>query len=252
MGRASSSKKVTRVAQTGGGRTARGARPYMFYLALAAIAIVGIAGVVFSREQRIDKLAAGSNTTPPVVNQDHWHAAYGVYLCDSFAEPITDQRDPKGIHTHADGVIHIHPFLRSAAGRNATLEVFADAVRMDLNDTTIQLPGGEEYTEGDDECDGKDAKVMVKVNEKLVTEEVANIKLNDGDLITIAFAPKGAELPAPPSAGNLSRLDPETDEVIPEGETTTPPPTDEQTTTTVAGETTTTAAGGATTTTAAP
>ena len=207
MGRASSSKKVTRVAQTGGGRTARGARPYLFYVALAAIAILGVAGVVFSREQRIDKLAAGSNATPPVVNQDHWHAAYGVYICDSFAEPITDQRDPKGIHTHADGVIHIHPFLRSAAGRNATLEVFADAVRMDLNDTTIQLPGGEEYTEGDDECDGKDAKVMIKVNDdEPITENVAQLKMNDRDLITIAFVPEGTEIPPPPSAPNLDNL----------------------------------------------
>ena len=60
--------------------------------------------------------------TPPVANQDHWHAAYGVYLCDDFAPPITDERDPKGIHTHGDGIIHIHPFVRSSPGKNATLE----------------------------------------------------------------------------------------------------------------------------------
>ena len=255
MGRASSSKKVARAASTGGGRTARGSRPLGWYAAIALVTILGIAGIVFSRAEYRQELAAGADGTAPVANKDHWHAAYGIYACDEFLAPLTDERDPKGIHSHADGIIHIHPFVRSAAGRNATLSVFADATGMELSDDRIEVPGGETYEAGDDECDGKDAIVQVKVNDKLVTEEVANIKLNDGDLITIAFAPKGAELPTPPSAGDLSRLDPRTDEVIPEGQTSTPAPTDENTTT-VPGDTSTTAPAGdgegATTTTAAP
>jgi hypothetical protein len=93
----------------------------------------------------------------------------------------------------------------------------------------------------------------IKVNEKVITTDVAKIKLNNGDLVTIAFAPKGADLPPPPTAADLARLDPTTDEVLPEGETTTPPATDDNTTT-VPGDTSTTApaAGGETTTTAAP
>ncbi len=255
MGRASSSKKVARAASTGGGRTAGASRPLGWYAAIAVVVLLGVAGIVFSRAEYRQELAAGVDGTAPIANQDHWHAAYGIYACDEFLPPITDERDPKGIHSHADGIIHIHPFVRSAAGRNATLEVFADAVNMELSDDRLEVPGGDTYEAGDTKCDGKDAILQVKVNEKLVTEEIANIKLNDGDLITIAFAPKGAELPAPPSAGNLSRLDPETDEVIPEGETTTPPPTDENTTTVpgdASASTTAPAAGGETTTTAAP
>ena len=94
------------------------------------------------------------------------------------------------------------------------------------------MPGGETYKAGDDEVRRQGRGIVqVKVNDKVVTEEVANIKLNDGDLVTIAFAPKGAELPAPPSASDLSRLDPRTDEVIPEGQTTPPAATDGNTTT---------------------
>ena len=253
MGRASSSKKVARAASTGGGRTAGKSRPLAWYAAIALVTVLGIAGIVFSRAEYRQELAAGADGTAPVANQDHWHAAYGIYACDEFLPPLTDERDPKGIHSHADGIIHIHPFVRSAAGRNATLEVFADAIGLELEDDRIEVPGGETYDAGDDDCDGKDAIVQVKVNDKLVTEEVAKIKLNDGDLVTIAFAPKGAELPAPPSASDLSRLDPRTDEVIPEGETTTPAPTDENTTT-VPGDTSTTApaAGEGATTTSAP
>src|SRR5688572_1219560 len=255
MGRASSSKKVARAASTGGGRTARGSRPVGWYAAIAVVTILGIAGIVFSRAEYRQELAAGADGSAPVANQDHWHAAYGIYACDQFLPPITDERDPKGIHSHGDGIIHIHPFVRSAAGRNATLEVFADAVGMELEDDRLEVPGGETYETGEDECDGKDAVVQVKVNDKLVTEELANIKLNDGDLITIAFAPKGAELPAPPSASDLSRLDPRTDEVVPEGQTTPPAATDGNTTT-VPGDTSSTSApasdGETATTTSAP
>ena len=254
MGRASSSKKVARAASTGGGRTARGSRPLGWYAAIVVVTLLGIAGIVFSRAEYRQEIAAGTDGTPPIANQDHWHAAYGIYACDEFLPPLTDERDPKGIHSHADGIIHIHPFVRSAAGRNATLEVFADAIGLELEDDRIEVPGGKTYESGDD-CDGKDGIVQVKVNDEIVTEEIANIKLNDGDLVTIALAPKGAELPEPPSSGDLSRLDPRTDEVIPEGETTPPPPTDE-TTTTVSGDASSTSApapeGGETTTTAAP
>ena len=246
MGRASSSKKVARAASTGGGRTARGSRPLGWYAAIALVTILGIAGIVFSRAEYREELAAGVDGTAPVANQDHWHAAYGIYACDEFLPPITDERDPKGIHTHADGIIHIHPFVRSAAGRNATLEVFAEAVDLELSDDRIEVPGGDTYEAGDTECDGKDAIVQVKVNDEVVTEEVANIKLNDGDHVTIAFAPKGAEIPAPPSADDLSRLNPETEEIepLPTETTTAPAPEGDTSTTAPAAdaETTTTAA----------
>ena len=263
MGRASSSKKVARAASTGGGRTARGSRPVGWYAAIALVTILGVAGIVFSRAEYRQELAAGADGTAPIANKDHWHAAYGIYACDEFLPPLTDERDPKGIHSHADGIIHIHPFVRSAAGRNATLAVFADAIGLELEDGRLEVPGGETYEAGEDECDGKDAIVQVKVNDKVVTEEVANIKLNDGDHLTIAFAPKGAELPAPPTADDLSRLDPATETVRPEGETV-PPAGDGTTTESTApgaaggeGDTSTTAAtppaGGETTpTTSAP
>jgi hypothetical protein len=215
-----------------------------WYAAIALVVILGVSGIVFSRAERRTELAAG-DTSPPVANVDHWHAAYGVYLCDSFAPNLTDERDPKGIHSHGDGIIHIHPFVRSAAGRNATLGVFADATGLDLSDDELKVPGGKSYKSGDTKCGDKAGVVQVKVNDKVITEEVANIKLTDQALITIAFAPKGAELPTPPTADDLSRLNPETEQVEPATETTA---------STVPGETTTTAAGAgdASTTTAAP
>lgn len=206
MGRASSSKKVARAASTGGGRTARGSRPLAWYAAIVLVVVLGVAGIVFSRAERREELAAGSSLTAPAVGRDHWHAAYGVYLCDEFAPNINDERDPKGIHTHADGVIHIHPTVRSAAGENSKLGLYADAVRMTLTDSEIRLPGGKSFKEGEDKCGGKDAIVQVKVGDEVVTEDVRDIRFTDRQLLTIAFAPKGAELPEPPSKGQLDNL----------------------------------------------
>ncbi|HUP87690.1 MAG TPA: hypothetical protein VM143_18705 [Acidimicrobiales bacterium] len=247
MGRASSSKKVARAASTGGGRTTRGSRPLAWYAAVVLVVLLGVSGIVFSRQERRDELAVGKGSSAPVANRDHWHAAYGVYLCDKFAPPITDTRDPKGIHTHGDGIVHIHPFVRSAAGRNATLAVFADATGLELSDDHVQEPGGKDHKSGETKCGGKTGVVQVKVNQKVITENVDKFKLSDGDLVTIAFAPKGAEIPPPPSAADLARLNPETEKVEPEG-------TGATTASTVAGDTSTTApaVGGETTTTAAP
>ena len=55
----------------------------------------------------------------PFMNLDHWHATYAVFICG--------QRQPNfptwesGVHTHADGVIHIHPFVHSEEGAGARL-----------------------------------------------------------------------------------------------------------------------------------
>jgi hypothetical protein len=237
MGRASSSKKVARAASTGGGRTARGARPLGWYAAIALVVVLGVSGIVFSRAERREELAAGADGSAPVANVDHWHAAYGIYVCDEFVPKITNERDPKGIHTHADGIIHIHPFVRSAAGRNATLGVFADAVDMTLSDEELEIPGGDSYESGESKCGDETGILQVKVNDEVITEELASIKLEDQALITIAFAPKDAEIPAPPSAGDLSRLNPETEQIEP-----APTETTETTTAPAEGDTSTTTA----------
>ena len=238
MGRASSSKKVARAASTGGGRTARGTRPLGWYAVIALVVVLGVSGIVFSRTERREELAAAADGSAPQANIDHWHAAYGIYLCDSFAPSITNERDPKGIHTHADGIIHIHPFVRSAAGRNATLGVFADAVDMTLDDDELEVPGGKSYESGETKCGDEPGVVQVKVNDEVITEEVANIKLNDQDHITIAFAPKGADIPAPPTADDLTRLNPETEQIEPAPvettESTTAPAEGDASTTTAA------------------
>jgi hypothetical protein len=140
MGKASSAKKIQRVQRAGVSRVAGQRRNLGFPLAIAGIIIVGTVLVFFARGAKVD---AGADA--PVANQDHWHNAIGVYDCDHYLQNIPNPgTDPQGIHTHADGLIHIHPFFASSAGKNAKMQVFADTVGMKIADdgSSITLPPG--------------------------------------------------------------------------------------------------------------
>ena len=206
MGRASSGKKVARAAGTGGGRTARGRRPWAWYAAIMGVILLGSFLIATSRSERQDRLAAGSEIPPSSANKDHWHAAYGVYICGEFQPNITNERDPLGIHTHGDGVIHIHPLTAAASGTKATLGKFADAAEFTLKKGEIKLPGGKTFKDGD-KCDGKPGILQVQRDGKIVDADPRDVRfLKDRTLITIAFMPNGAEIPDPPSAAELDNL----------------------------------------------
>ncbi|MGH2685267.1 MAG: hypothetical protein ACRDJP_07365, partial [Actinomycetota bacterium] len=105
MGKASSSKKVARAARAGGGRRASQQRNLVFPGAIAIIGILGVLLIAFARGED-----AADADVPPRINE-HWHAAYGVNICGDWDQPLVDtQNDRLGIHTHEDGIIHIHPF----------------------------------------------------------------------------------------------------------------------------------------------
>lgn len=212
MGKASSSKKVARAASTGGGRTSRGARPWGWYLSMALVTLLGSVTIVASRNER----QAASNPLksekprPPAQSKnfagDHWHAAYGIYICDQFVPNISSDRDPNGIHTHDDGIVHIHPFTRAVSGRKATFGVYAETVGLKVSDKRVQVPGGKNYSNGDS-CGERKGNIKVYLNGKERTGDPKKIRLRDRDLLVIAFAPDGADVPKePPSKSELDNL----------------------------------------------
>ncbi len=147
MGKASSAKKIQRVQRAGVSRVAGQRRNLAFPAAIIGIIVVGTVLVFFARGSKVD---AGADA--PVANQDHWHNALGIYDCDHWLQNVPNPgTDPEGIHTHADGLIHIHPFTAAAAGKRATMQVFADTVGMKLSDGSITLPaamGGQTLKDG--------------------------------------------------------------------------------------------------------
>jgi hypothetical protein len=226
MGKASSSKKVARAAGTGGGRTARGRLPVLFYGAILAVVVLGVFGTAFSRHQREVKLNPTKNTTAPVANIDRWHVAYAVYVCDHFLAPFPNAPDKHGITTLGDGLINVHPTDDSAAGVHAVFGKFASAVKLKVTTTSMKLPAGADGKSAKTYQDGQkcgDKASVVKAfydvpaaadrkadlgksfpSGKQVAGSPANIKLTDGGALVLAFVPDDTKtVPYPPSLTNL-------------------------------------------------
>jgi hypothetical protein len=226
MGKASSAKKVARAARAGsGGKSSKRQRNLLFPVSIGLIVIFGVALVAFAVQERADEKEEALGDHPTI--QDHWHAAYGVRICadadgereGGFQPPFVSENDPAGIHTHSDGVIHIHPFGSGSAGDNATLGVFFDAMGVTINDDTIDLGNDVKVTEGDATCgaNNRDAIVQVArwenaretegVEPEIITEGIEDINFqNDSEAYTVAFAPEGADIPPPPTIPQLDQL----------------------------------------------
>lgn len=206
MGKASTNKKVARAAGTGGGRTNRGRTPWTYYGVILLIVALGVLGTWSSRSHRINSLNAADSTTPPTLNATGYYSAYAVDICGKIEANIaTPKKNPVGITTQGDGIVHISPTKNSATGAHATLGVFASSVGMKLNAAELQLPGGKLYTDGES-CEGKPGHIYVQhfayAQDKtgsLETTIVTNIHLDNSNMYTIAFLPstKKNSIPTP-------------------------------------------------------
>lgn len=263
MGKASSAKKVARLAQKGKGRKVRFQGGTLFPALVVGIAVIGLALVVYSRS------SIPNQNVPPTV-EDHWHASYGFYACDTWLPDLQGNKEEvdsnnqllsdgfrrTGIHSHDDGVMHWHPYSSESTGRNAKLGVFLDVYGVKVSDTKIEFPadqGGAVYEEGTTKCtvDGKevDGEVVVyafdsydnadKFSTYITNFDEIRLK-NDGMAFAIVFAPAGDKPGLPPSAASLPELGAAdqggaTTTVAPDASTTTiAGGTDSSSTTTVA------------------
>ncbi len=240
MAKSNPSKKVQRAARTtASSKGPRERRELGFPLALVVVVILGVALVAFARSSR-------SPAASPRVGNDHWHSAYAIYDCDRFLPAFTSSADPDGIHSHQDGVVHIHPWNSSAAGDRADLDVFFEAMGARITDDEISGPGIGVLEAGSDcngeptvikavrftriDLDADDAGSDEPVNAlgelyeatDTYTDDFGDVRLlGDLEAFTFARVPVGAEIPLPPedrlqtalaaSAGNLISSGPLTD-----------------------------------------
>ena len=168
-----------------------------FPLAVGLVVVLGSLLVLWARSDR-------EATSAPRVG-DHLHSAYDVYVCDDFRSKIVVETDPNGIHTHSDGLIHIHPFNKLASGKDATMGQFFNAFGGRIDDDSVVLDTGETLT-ADIDCNGQPAVVKVarfdaddmERDPEVLTEDLANVRfLKDREAFTIALVPADVEPPAP-------------------------------------------------------
>lgn len=266
MGKASSAKKVQRAARAGGRVSAGQPRGLLFPGVLTLVVVLGVALVTYARADRRDEDLGG---VPQL--GDHIHQALAVNVCGDFLPDLPEFESKVGIHTHGDGVLHIHPFSQLGVGANATLERYLKDARDDgglevsLSDTELVYLG-ESYEEGNTPCEGVDDPTLRMAYWSDVQDAASDPEVTTGDFgdlrltengagITIYFGDPKADIPKPPKADQLAELGAADGGQVPdsEGNTTTTAPADDTTPTT--GEpsdatTSTTVAGGETTTTA--
>jgi len=252
MGKASSAKKVARVARASGG-PAREQRKLGFPLAIFAIVVLGVLLVTWGRADRNSAVAQSPTLT------DHWHQAYGIQVCDDFLPPLSDQGpDTTGIHTHSEdgAIIHVHPFSQQATGANATWGTFAEMVGLTFEGSSFTVNG---VTYDDSyKCGDQPASVVLyqwpadspDAEPTIFTDNFADVRFTeDRGVFTLAVVPEGTEVRQPDSVPLLDNLSDVTGETEPTGDTTPADPTATTVVPAATGEpTATTAAPGATTT----
>ena len=171
------------------------------------VVVFGILGLLFYTRSAIGA---------PRIN-DHWHAALAMFVNEEQQPRIAETITPQGIHTHGDGMIHIHPHVTAGEGNGAKIANFFGDQGGKLTNSEMRIPGRTEtYKNGDDvNGDGKAEELrilradsgihplagdfnraIVACNEKKESEfERVNSRYvpKDGDCIRIVFAPPEVE-----------------------------------------------------------
>jgi hypothetical protein len=107
------------------------------------------------------------------------------------------------IHSHGDGMIHIHPFSPSGADR-ATVGLYLSQAGDEVDKDSIKLADGTDVTNGDPcpNLDNQPARVRWTVNgkEQAKGTDPSRYVPVDGNVLAIAFLPPGMEIGVPPQA----------------------------------------------------
>ena len=167
----------------------------MWWLALGGVVVLGAGLITISR--------GGSVSAEAPIVGDHWHEAYGVYVCNGYLPAFPDNMSTApGVHTHADGLAHVEPRSTRDTGANATLGRFVDNVGLEVTQESIELPDGTVYRDGD-ECEGQPAEIRVLRDGEILEGDPNQVRLRDGGNVAFVFAPAEAAIPPVPSLSGL-------------------------------------------------
>ena len=201
-------------------------------IGIVLVAVIGIVLVVWTVAGRRSEASAAPRAGNPATGElgDHWHASLDVNVCGTWEpaapgfEKAADNPngDNVGIHSHGDGLIHIHPFNSSESGKNATVGRFFDyggwsasSDSLDLWSGTdgkrIQVKNGGACTQ----ADGTKKKGVLTwyVNGKKQSGDPSGYRPKNLDRIVLAFDPAGttlASLGTPPNQASLPQPSDET------------------------------------------
>lgn len=178
----------------------------------AVIVVVGVLLVTLTVLDRQNNAEAA-----PIIG-DHWHAFLGADACGTwlpnaseFEVRATEAGVKAGLHSHGDGLMHIHPFSTDEAGTKATVGRFVSYDGRDVSETSFKLWDAKQYKNGDKCATGADKGKVGEVQWTVGrfgepwkgtprTGNPADYHAKNGDIVAVYFLPKGSKLPEPPDA----------------------------------------------------
>ena len=171
----------------------------IWYVISGVIVVVGIALIAISQ----------SDAKSPMIGE-HWHAALGVNVCGEWVadapEFHNDADSPSiraGIHSHGDGLIHIHPVVSAESGDRATVGKYFGYGGWVASEDSFTMWDGQEHNSGDD-CNGNEAQVRWTVNGEEQSGDILSYHPQDGDIIALALLGEGEDIGVPPAAAGLA------------------------------------------------
>ena len=187
-----------------------GSRIPWFAIAIAAIVAAGLGTTVVLAQQRETVVGIA-----PEALKDHWQTSFSINSCGEWLPPTADTEHGNGIHSHADGLIHVHPSSPAASGPNATLGEFLETAGAALTDEQYVPGRGEVPTVLDESsgCDGQPSELVLGVwsNEdpgaepEIIRTGLADYRFRgDGEILTLALLPEGDPVPQSPTAGAVN------------------------------------------------
>lgn len=185
----------------------------VFPAVLAGVVVVGLLLVIYARAS-VPGLDANAEANV------QRRAAFGVYVCDEWVTlpaPSVTAFSEFGVTDLQDGVV-LMTSLPADGNRGPRLGAFLDAYGISLNDTELVIPaddGERRLEEGTDECADGEGLLSVRVwdpasdpgtGQTYITA-FSDVRLpNDAMGFTIAFTPRNADVPLPPSVAALDAL----------------------------------------------
>lgn len=152
---------------------------------------------------------------------DHWYSAFGISVCGNFEPDLMSTIDETGIHSHQDGVIHIHPWFEEFSGENATMGLFFESMQITVTDESITFPDGSVLSVDSArvrEACGADSVSLDLVrwptlddrqDPEIITQDFGSARLlNDQEGLVLTFSPVDGDRMdvLPPSALTIGTL----------------------------------------------
>jgi hypothetical protein len=226
---------------------------------MGLIVVVGGALIGYSRYEALQPVTSTTTTTIGPNATSHWYAALTMDVCGKVSVlPVSTNTTKSGIISEGSGLLLISPGNvdnpSEFSGNLATLAQFVKYYepKMTLTSTELQLPGkNQKLWRNGDTCEGKPGEVQVEAWSTVaaptgqLVASPADLKFANGQMITVAFLPKGAFVP---QASKATQTELEID--VEESSTTTTLPSVTSTTVKSSGPTTTVKSGSTTSTTA--